>query len=126
MANAVARLSQGGNWSTGFVANIATLFDVVNGDLFAFDSIPITLGFDGFDSTDFRALANVGAFSDSVCEASGNLQFYRGDKVVTFDGCAGPESTSPYTLTRVPEPEPLVLALAAGAAAWITRRRRTR
>jgi len=119
--------SAGGNWSRGFLANIATLFDVAGGELVSFDSIPIGLTFDSFDSSSFTSVA----FTDSnPCEASGVLQFYRVhndfSNDVTFQGCAGTDETHPYTLTRVPEPEPLALALAAGGAAWLARRRRVR
>lgn len=113
--------SGGGNWSSGPLFDIAEgmLFDVVGHNLVAFDSIPIFLNFDFFDSGRPTGIRAVGG-----CEASGELQFFRGDNVVTFQGCAGNES-GVYSLVRAaPEPASTGLVLGAMGAAWLARRRR--
>jgi hypothetical protein len=111
--------SGGGNWSSGLIADIAEgmQFDVANHQLVAFDSIALNLTFNGLDIITLRTSG--GALSVG-CEASGQLQFFRGDNVVTFQGCGGLD-TGTY---RVPEPASGALILGGLGAAWLARRRR--
>jgi hypothetical protein len=114
--------SGGGNWSRGPLFDIAEgmTFDVVNHELVSFDSIAMFLGFVNFDSDRFTGIRAI----DFGCDASGQLQFFRGDNQVTFQGCGGTDS-GVYALTRAtPEPASTGLVLGALGAAWLARRRR--
>ena len=94
--------SGGGNWSLGALPDIAEGmgFTVVDHELVSFDSIPLFLNFDHFDSDRFTGIRSI----NFGCEASGQLQFFQGDNQVTFQGCNGNES-GVYSLVRAaPEP----------------------
>jgi hypothetical protein len=105
--------SAGGNWSLTSAFNIATAFDVVNNNLFDFDSIVLNLTFEGFDNTDRPT-------GVSSLECNGQLQFFREDRVVTFSTCYV-DDNGHYV---IPEPASGALILAGMGAAWLARRRR--
>jgi hypothetical protein len=120
---AYAHDSGHGNWQRGPLADIADdlQFVVANHELVSFDSTLISLLFTGFDPPP-PTLSLDSSPQLSGCRG-GDLQFYRSDNVVTFNGCAGPE-TGTYTLQRAPEPATGALLIGALGGAWFARRRR--
>ena len=104
--------SAGGNWTLLSAFNVATAFDVVNHNLYDFDSIVLNLTFDGFEHSDFAHIF--------ATECSGQLQFFRDDRTVIFSTCYV-QDTGHYV---IPEPASGALIVAGLGTAWLARRRR--
>ena len=105
--------SFGGNWTLTNAFDVATSFDVVNHNLFDFESVVLNLTFVGFDQTD--RLTRI-----QSTECFGQIQFHIEDRTVNFSSCYV-DDTGHYV---IPEPASGALILAGLGAAWLARRRR--